>query len=125
LRNNRYVETGDAADAREAATVLQAVAESTSATISDHVTSASVAGSLTINLEDWHRAAEDLSLAVSLLPELAGWHLRVGDREWRLMGHAHLPTPAASCAIATGRPERALEILEHRRGILFSETRRR
>jgi hypothetical protein len=121
LLNNHYADTGDVEAAREAATVLRLVARSTSARLPDRVDSAAAAGKLAVNLEEWGHAANDLALAVSLLPDLAGSHLRAGDRERRLVDHAPLPTLAASCAIATGRPERALEILEQGRGVWLSE----
>ncbi|HEY5835644.1 CHAT domain-containing protein [Streptomyces sp.] len=119
--NNRYVEYGESADAREAATLLREVARSATENVHRRLESAWHAGKLEINLEDWPSAADDLALAVRLLPDLAGWQLRAGDRERRLSTYAPLPTLAASCALATGSPTRALELLEQGRGVLHAE----
>ncbi|GGZ29996.1 hypothetical protein [Streptomyces poonensis] len=120
--NNRYVDYGDAADAREAATLLREVARSTTENVHRRLESAWYAGKLEIVLEDWPNAADDLALAVRLLPDLAGCQLRSGDRKRRLSSYALLPTPAASCAPADGSPARALELLEQGRGVLHAET---
>lgn len=122
MLNNRYLDIGEATDAREAAAVLREVATSPAATIPRRLDSAWHAGKLAINLEDWQNAAEDLALAVGLLPDVAGWHLQASDRERSLAEYSPLPTMAASCALATGDPERALELLEQGRGVLHAET---
>ncbi|MGW5432238.1 CHAT domain-containing protein [Streptomyces sp. NPDC004059] len=119
--NNRYVEYGEPADAREAATLFRQVARAATESVHRRLESAWHAGKLEINLEDWPSAADDLALAVRLLPDLAGWQLRAGDRERRLPAYAPLPTLAASCALATGSPARALELLEQGRGVLHAE----
>ncbi|MFD8389071.1 CHAT domain-containing protein [Streptomyces sp. NPDC059680] len=119
--NNRYVEYGESADAREAAALLRQVARAATESVHRRLESAWHAGKLEINLEDWQSAADDLALAVRLLPDLAGWQLRAGDRERRLPAYAPLPTLAASCALAAGSPARALELLEQGRGVLHAE----
>ncbi len=119
--NNRYVEYGGSEDAREAAALLRKVARSATENIGRRLDSAFCAGKLEINLEDWPNAADDLALAVRLLPELAGWQLPAGGRERRLAAYAPLPPLAASCALAVGSATQALEVLEQGRGLLYAE----
>ncbi|MER5427616.1 CHAT domain-containing protein [Streptomyces sp. NPDC002588] len=119
--NNRFVDQGDTADAREAAALFREVARAETGTVHRRLESAWYAGKLEILLEDWANAAEDLALAVRLLPELAGWQLQAGDRERRLPAYAPLPTLAAFCALSAGAPARALELLEQGRGVLHGE----
>lgn len=118
----RFTDFGESADAREAAVHFGAVARSTTETVGRRVESAWRSGKLAIALEDWHNAAEDLALAVSLLPGLAAWQLRADDRQRLLSAYMTLPTLAASCAVAAADPERALELLEQGRGVLHAET---
>ncbi|GAA4640609.1 CHAT domain-containing protein [Actinoallomurus vinaceus] len=69
----------------------------------------------------WALAADGYARAVELLP-LAAWRgLSQGDREYRLYESRGVGGDAAACAIAAGRPERALELLEQARGVIWSQ----
>ncbi|WP_194920696.1 CHAT domain-containing protein [Catenulispora rubra] len=58
---------------------------------------------------------------VELLPQIASPRLRRSDREHGLGQLAGLAAEAASAAVAAGRPDRAVELLEQARGVLLSE----
>ncbi|WP_406729445.1 CHAT domain-containing protein [Streptomyces sp. GD-15H] len=59
--------------------------------------------------------------AVAWLPEIAPRQLLRPDREYGLAELAGLPAEAASAALNLGRPEHALLLLEHARGLLLRE----
>ncbi|GAA3784954.1 CHAT domain-containing protein [Streptomyces phyllanthi] len=59
--------------------------------------------------------------AIAWLPEIAPRHLLRPDREYGLGELAGLPAEAASAALHLGRPEHALLLLEHARGLLLRE----
>jgi hypothetical protein len=60
--------------------------------------------------------------AVELMPLVAPRRLIREDREHGIGSLAGLGAEAASVAVATGRPERAVELLEQARGTLLAET---
>jgi CHAT domain-containing protein len=65
--------------------------------------------------------AEKLSAfeaAIDLLPQISLSRHYYEDREFALFVHAGLGAKAADVAVAAGRPDRALELLERARGIL-------
>lgn len=59
--------------------------------------------------------------AIAWLPEIAPRQLLRPDREYGLSELAGLPAEAASTALHLGRPEHALLLLEHARGLLLRE----
>ena len=59
--------------------------------------------------------------AVAVLPEIAPRRLLRPDREHGLAELAGLPAEAASVALAVGRPDHALVLAEHARGLLLRE----
>ncbi|MEU1462534.1 CHAT domain-containing protein [Streptomyces sp. NPDC005727] len=122
LLNNRFVRTAAASDGREAADCLRMAAHSDRLRPLRRARGAWHAGKLANTLEGWAQAADDLALAIALLRELAGPHLGARDRERLLAEFAPLPTLAASAATNAGRPERAVELLEHGRGVLYADT---
>ncbi|HEY6737455.1 MAG TPA: CHAT domain-containing protein, partial [Actinopolymorphaceae bacterium] len=64
-------------------------------------------------------AAEPFELAVELIPRTAPRHLVPVDQENHLTMVSGLACHAAACALAQGRPRRALELLETGRGVLL------
>lgn len=69
----------------------------------------------------WDVALEGYAAAIALLPSLASRGVEREVREQRLGRWSGLAGEAASCAIAIGRPERALELLEQGRAVLWSQ----
>jgi len=66
-------------------------------------------------------AAEGFGAAVRLLPLLAWRGLDRGSQELLLAGRPGIASDAAACAVAAGHPERAVELLEHGRAVLWSQ----
>lgn len=62
-----------------------------------------------------------LTTAVELLPQAAWWGYGRAERAELLAGHTGLATDAAACAMAAGRPARALELLEGGRAVLWTQ----
>jgi tetratricopeptide (TPR) repeat protein len=62
-----------------------------------------------------------LEAAIDLAPRLAPRTLQLRDREDRLASLAGLASEAATAALAAGWPERAVELLEQTRGVLFAD----
>ncbi|MFI1073286.1 CHAT domain-containing protein [Streptomyces puniciscabiei] len=69
----------------------------------------------------WQAALEGYAVALDLLPSVASRGLDREVREERLSDWSGLATEAASCAIAASQPNRALELLEQGRGVLWSQ----
>jgi tetratricopeptide (TPR) repeat protein len=70
---------------------------------------------------DLARAAEPAELGVSLLPVLAWRGLDRARREERLADVTGLASEAAALAIELGRPERAVELVEQGRAVLWGQ----
>jgi tetratricopeptide (TPR) repeat protein len=71
--------------------------------------------------EDPASALAACEQAVNLLPEVSSMLSWRRDRQHALAGAAGLASEAASAAVAAGRPERAVELLEQARGTLLTE----
>lgn len=121
LWNNRYAATRDPEHARAAVAALQAAATSSGCSARRQVRAAVAAAEILGELGEWSAAAGQLGTAVELLSTLAGRHLPFGDRRSALSEFKTAPVRAASYAIAAGRPDRAVELLECGRGLLFAE----
>ncbi|MEU9204834.1 CHAT domain-containing protein [Streptomyces sp. NPDC048332] len=65
---------------------------------------------------------EAVEEAIGLTASLAPGSLGRADREYQLGRLPGLPAEAAAAALAAGRPERAVELLESARGILATDT---
>jgi len=59
-----------------------------------------------------------IEAAVDLLPGLLPGELDRGDQEYEIASVRHLAAHAAGTAVAAGRPDRAVELLERTRGVL-------
>ncbi|MCA1705984.1 MAG: CHAT domain-containing protein [Actinobacteria bacterium] len=78
-------------------------------------------GRVAAALEKWESAAEAYAKAVELRPMMAWRGLNRADRERLLDLAPELGGNAAACAIAAGEPDRAMELLEWARGVLWSQ----
>ena len=68
-----------------------------------------------------HEAADGYAAAVRLLPQ-AAWHgLTRASRAEQLARWAGLAADAAACAVLDGQPERAVELLEQGRSVLWAQ----
>lgn len=68
----------------------------------------------------WSRAGAVLAEAVALLRQVAPWHLARHDQERHLARVAGLGPDAAAAELMYSSPARAVEVIEHARGVLFS-----
>ncbi|MFE6282705.1 CHAT domain-containing protein [Streptomyces sp. NPDC057877] len=66
-------------------------------------------------------AADALALGVRLLPRLAARSLVRADAARWMAEYSRLASDAAACALAAGRPEQAVEVLEMGRGVLLAQ----
>ncbi|MGK5497872.1 CHAT domain-containing protein [Streptomyces sp. URMC 125] len=76
-------------------------------------------GRLAADAGDVEQASQAYELAVGLLPALAPRQLAGEDAEHVLSRFPGPACDAAACAVAAGRPERAVELLELGRGVLL------
>ncbi|WP_422733899.1 CHAT domain-containing protein [Micromonospora sp. WMMD558] len=72
--------------------------------------------------DDVPAALEPYTAAVDLFTELTWAGSAAEDSEHRMADWPHLANDAAACAVAADRPERALELLERGRAVLWSQT---
>ncbi|MFI6035052.1 CHAT domain-containing protein [Streptomyces sp. NPDC051315] len=117
----RYQRTGDRASAAEAVAVWQRAARLPGTGAADRIGAATSWGGLAAELGDWPRATEGMATAVELLPLLAWRGLDRAQRERLLADCAGLAQNAAAAALAAGRPEEAVELLERGRSVLWSQ----
>jgi CHAT domain len=101
--------------------LLREAAMTTSAAPQHRVWAAYTWAQLACNSGDLDEGIEAFGVAVALIPEMAGQRLARRDRERHLAGLSELARDAAACALEYGDPARAVEFLEHGRGILISD----
>jgi len=78
-------------------------------------------GSAAARAGRWHDAAEGYAAAVDLLPT-AAWHgLDRSTRERQLAQWAGLAADAGACSVLDRHPERAVELLEQGRSVLWNQ----
>jgi tetratricopeptide (TPR) repeat protein len=78
-------------------------------------------GAFSAELGRWPDAVDGYATAIEMMP-LAAWRgSGRSSREHLLTQYAGLASEAASSAIAAGDPDRAVELLEHGRGVLWSQ----
>lgn len=78
-------------------------------------------GELAARLGRWPEAVSGYGLAVESLPLLVWRGVGRDSQEHLLTQWRGLASDAAACAIAAGRPERAVELLDLGRGVLWSQ----
>jgi tetratricopeptide (TPR) repeat protein len=118
-----YERTGETSALAEAGRCLDEAAGMTSAParmrIAAYQTLAGLPGQAGVSPEN---ALAAIEAAVGLLPQLVPHRLVRADREHSVGQLASLPGLAAAVAVAAGRPDRAVELLELTRGILVANT---
>ncbi|MFF7247641.1 CHAT domain-containing protein [Embleya sp. NPDC008237] len=112
---------GDEGMVEEAIGLLQAAASRSSAPTSVRVSAAREWGELAVLLEQPELAARGFALGVGLLPRLAARGLVRADATRWMTEYSRLASDAAACALTTGRPEEAVELLEVGRGVLLGQ----
>ncbi|GGV03483.1 hypothetical protein GCM10010260_45260 [Streptomyces filipinensis] len=111
------------ADARRAIGLWSEAAELAASPVMARITSARAAAYAAASLEPGGTAAADLyAKAVSLLPLVASRAIERRSQEQRLQSVVDVAGDAAACALATDRAERAVELLEQGRNLIWNQT---
>lgn len=119
----QFKENGSKQDRAEAIRYFEEAARTETSPVWDRIRPARGWGLLAADSGDYAVAVTAFGYVVELLPMLA-WHgLEMADRLSYLgsEGLSGLALEAAACAIADGRPDRAMQLLEHGRGVLLSQ----
>ncbi|MFC8293532.1 CHAT domain-containing protein [Streptomyces sp. NPDC057242] len=114
-----HLRTGDRDLLTEAAVVARDITTVASAPVRERLAAHVTWGQVSGVLEDWETAWRALRTATSLLPELATRSLTRSDQQYALARLPGIAAEAAAYALQAGRPEEALEVLEHGRGVLL------
>jgi tetratricopeptide (TPR) repeat protein len=115
-------QTGDPATARECVSVYASAARVTGASPIDRVSAAQRAASSAMLAGHRNQALALAETAVGLVPRMIVRDVERADRERRLRAASGLAATVAAAAISTGRPERAVELLEQARGLVLAST---
>ncbi|MFI6504798.1 CHAT domain-containing protein [Nonomuraea typhae] len=112
---------GGAEDALAALALCREAALDEAGTLTSRIGAARHWGRCGAVLGDWAQALAGLETAIGLLPRLAPRDLERADQEHRLAQISGVAAEAAACALENGLPERALELLEAGRGVLYAQ----
>ncbi|MFH0173480.1 CHAT domain-containing protein [Streptomyces cacaoi] len=111
--------TDDERLSAEALEVARGSVEVRTAPVHDRLRARATLGQVCGTRHDWEAARHWLTEAVRLLPRLATRDLDRADQQYVLAREHGLAAEAAAYALEAGRPEQALEVLEHGRGVLL------
>ncbi|MEV1065716.1 CHAT domain-containing protein [Streptomyces sp. NPDC050263] len=114
-----FLATGDERLLAEAFEVARASVEVRTAPVGGRLRARGTLGQVCGTRHDWEAARHWLTEAVRLLPRLAARDLDRTDQQYVLAREHGLAAEAAAYALEAGRPEQALEVLEHGRGVLL------
>jgi tetratricopeptide (TPR) repeat protein len=117
-----YKRTGQAAALAQAEESFAQAGSATSADIPLRIAAWRVAAVLASQAGRVQQALTAAEAAVALLPRLTPHSLDQVDREQRLGEEGSLAGVAAAAAVAAGRLDRAVELLERTRGVLVSDS---
>ncbi|MFC0041821.1 CHAT domain-containing protein [Actinomadura rayongensis] len=116
-----YERGGDRTRLDEALRGYERVLASPDAPVADWSIAGRALAVAALTAGDPGKALAAIERVVEVVPRLASRDLRSSDRAHRLGELAGTPSIAARAAIAAGRPERAVELLEQSRGVLLTE----
>lgn len=114
-----FLATDDERLLAEALEVARGSVEVRTAPVHDRLRARATLGQVCGTRHDWEAARHWLTEAVRLLPRLAARDLHRTDQQYLLAREHGLAAEAAAYALEAGRPEQALEVLEHGRGVLL------
>ncbi|MFC6092234.1 CHAT domain-containing protein [Saccharothrix lopnurensis] len=116
-----HAATDHVTDHAAATAAYRAAAEFTAAPALVRVPAAAGWALLSADRADWASAVEGFGTVVALLPQLA-WHgAERGARERRLGRWQGLAAVGAAAAVVAGDPDRAVELLEQGRSVLWAQ----
>ncbi|MEV6350106.1 CHAT domain-containing protein [Actinoplanes sp. NPDC051851] len=118
---NRFERSRDASDLEESLGLWREAVTETTAPASARMFAARNWGALAAQQRRWPDAADGYAAAVTLPPLLVWRGVSRAGRERLLADWGGLAVDAAACAIAAGQPDRAVELLEQGRGVLWSQ----
>ncbi|MEU9367242.1 CHAT domain-containing protein [Streptomyces avermitilis] len=107
-------------DRHEAAELYERVARHPMAAPATRWRTAVARARILTEAADWAGALDAYSTAIAGLPQMAWGGLDFDDQLNALSNTSQTVSDAAAVALAAGAPERALELLEHGRGLLLS-----
>ncbi|MFI2663418.1 CHAT domain-containing protein [Micromonospora carbonacea] len=114
--------SGEATNLREALDLCRVTAQDPDAAPATAIEAASRWGRGAADHHLWAEATTALALAVRQFPLLTARELRRSDRAAALARHSHsVAADAAACALNSGDPELALELIEAGRGVLIGQ----
>ncbi|MEU5847995.1 CHAT domain-containing protein [Saccharopolyspora shandongensis] len=105
---------------RWARKVLMEAAEQSNAPADQRIRAASLSGQICAQAHRWSEALESFEVAVDLLP-LVTRGKRVVASPAAQQRWASIAADAAACALETGSPERAVELLEHGQNAVLAD----
>jgi hypothetical protein len=118
---SRFARTGQEADLDEAVTAFRGAVGVQAGSPGVRMRAGQAWGRAAIEAGRVDSAADGFDAVVRLLP-LVAWHgLPGATREEHLADWAGLAADAAACAIRAGRPERAVELLDAGRSVLWAQ----
>jgi hypothetical protein len=117
----RFERTQDPSDAQAALDACREAGSVATAPAAVRIEASEAWGELAATLGQWPDAADGYAQAVGFLPLLAWLGTGRSSRERLLAKWGGLAEAAAACAIAAGQPDRAAELLEQGRGVLWSQ----
>ena len=117
----RFEQDRDLADAHTALRYFKEAADITTAPTSVRMEASRAWGRLAATEGWWSVAVDGYAHTVELLPLLAWLGAGRRSREQLLTQWGGLAADAAACAVAAGQPDRAIELLEQGRGVLWSQ----
>lgn len=113
--------TGTAADCQQAMAVYRRAASIQTAPVAVRIQAARGQASAARDAADWPAALDGYAAAIALLSRLVTRGITRRSREQLLARNGLLARDAAACALTAGSPERAVELLEHGRAVLWSQ----
>jgi tetratricopeptide (TPR) repeat protein len=114
--------TADPHPITQARRLFAAAAGLETAPAAHRVRAAGMAAELDLLAGDHEHATAIIESAVELLPRMASRELGLADRRYGVTRAPGLASTAAAVFIATGRPDRAVELLEQTRGLMLAST---
>lgn len=118
--HHRHRRGGDRAELARACALAREATANPATDLSTRVVAGLVWSDLAAAAERYADAVEAFEGVIELLPQVASRELRRADQEYRLGQWTGIAVTAAACAIAAGRPEKAVTLLERGRGVLLS-----
>jgi tetratricopeptide (TPR) repeat protein len=117
----RFRRTAMPSDADRALSAFREGARVVTAPADFRTTAAWEWGSFAVTMEQWEQAAEGFGAALGFAALIAPPGLERADQEFRLGDVTGLASEAAAACLQAGLPDRAVELFEQGRGVLFTQ----